>query len=203
MLEDSTRPGTTPRGRDGRLGPAPARPSHAAAIQGLRRLRQRVVERLDALETLARRREESPAASEELDVLERTLRQGMAEVEEARRQLRDEVERRQEEWNALLAQLDADRRSLAEAWERIERERIEGRGATGGQAPPHTHAHTQLQGPSRGTPGTSLHAVATAPSLSAEPDYDSYNPVARAILREFQTLSRDVRGNSAARREPS
>ncbi len=198
MFEDPTRPVTTPLGSDGRLGPAPARPSHAAAIQGLRRLRQRVAERLDALETLARRRKESPAVSEELEALERTLRQGMAEVEVARRQLRDEVERRQEEWNALLAQLDLDRRSLAEAWERVERERIECLGATGGQAPP--HAHAQLQGPSRGNPSALLHAVATAPARSAAPDQDPYNPVAQAILREFQTLSRDVRSNAAARR---
>src|SRR5690242_15185580 len=99
MFEDSTTPGTTPTGRGGRLGPAPARPPEAAAIQGLRRLRQRVVERLDALETLARRREESPAVSEELEARERAVRKGMAEVEEARRRLRDEAERRQEEWD--------------------------------------------------------------------------------------------------------
>jgi hypothetical protein len=201
MLEDPTRPGTTSRGRDGRLVPAPARPSHAAAIQDLRRLRQRVAERLGALETLVRRREESPVVSEELEALERTLRRGMAEVEEARRQLRDEVERRQEEWNASLAQLDADRRSLAEAWERVERERIEGLGATGGQAP--SQAHARLQGPPRGAPSATLRAVATAPARSAATDHDSHNPVAQAVLREFQTLSRDVRSNAAARREPS
>jgi hypothetical protein len=199
MFEESTRPGMTSRGRDGRFGPA--RPSHSTAIQGLRRLRQRVVERLDALETLARRREQSPAASEELEALERTLRRGMAELEEARRRLRDEAERRQEEWDALLGQLDAERRSLAEAWERVEWERIEGLGAAGGQAPP--HAHAPLQGPPRGTPGAWLHALATAPARSAAPDHDPGNPVAQAILREFQALSRDVRSHAADRRESS
>src|SRR5262249_50697275 len=164
MLRDSTRSGTTPRGCDGRLGPAPARPTHATAIQGLRQLRQRVVERLDALEALARQQEESPTLSDERESVERARRQAWAEVEEDRRQLRDEAERRQEQWNALLAELEADRRSLAEAWERVERERVEGLGATGGQTPPHPHA--QLQGPSRGTPSASLHAVETAPSRS-------------------------------------
>src|SRR5215468_10863620 len=62
MLEDLTRPTTTPRGTDGRPGPASARPASAASIQGLRWLRERVLERLDALEAMARQREASPAA---------------------------------------------------------------------------------------------------------------------------------------------
>lgn len=201
MLEPPTRPGIAPRGRDGLYGPGPAGPSHAAAIQGLLRLRQQIAERLDALEALARRQEGSHAGSGELEDRERALRQGTSELEEARRQLRDEAERRQVEWNDRLAQLDADRRALAEAWERVERERIEGLAAVGGQASP--DAQARPPGPPRGTAGASLHAAASTPSRSPAPDHDTCNPVAQAILQEFQALARDVRTNAAARRRPS
>jgi hypothetical protein len=196
MMEDLTRPGATPRGPDGRPGLASARPSPASSIQGLRWLRQRVLERLDALEALARR-EASPAAADELEALERTLRQKLAEVEETRRQLDAEAERRQQEWSASLTQLEADRRRLAEAWERVERQRIEIPGACGGQTPP----QAQVQGPPTGASTALLHAV--APARSATTDPSLYNPVAQAILRDFQTLSKDVRSNAAARRDSS
>ena len=123
MLEDLTRPTTTPRGTDGRPGPASARPAPAASIQGLRWLRERVLERLDALEAMARRREASPAAGD-LAALERTLQQRLAEVEEARRQLRAEAERQREEWSASLARPEPPPRAVAEA-ETIPRERDE------------------------------------------------------------------------------
>lgn len=201
MLEDPTRPGMGPRVRDDLRGPAPAGPSHTEAIQGLLWLRQQVADRLDALETLARRRETSPDSQEELEARERALRQGTAELEEARRKLRDEAEQRQEEWNNRLAQLDQERRTLAEAWERVERERIEGLASVGGQATPASHARPA--GPARGTVGASLHATAMTPPRSPASDPAPFNPVAQAILREFQTLARDVRTNAAARREPS
>jgi len=196
MLEDLTRPTTTPRGTDGRPGPASARPASAASIQGLRWLRERVLERLDALEAMARQREASPAAGN-MAALERTLQQRLAEAEEARHQLRAEAERQREEWSASLTQLESDRRSLAEAWERIERQRIEGLGAPEGQNRP----HAQAQGPPRGAPSTLLHTAAPIATRSAAPDPDSSNPVALAILREFQALSRDVRSNADSRRD--
>jgi hypothetical protein len=183
-MEDLTGSGTAPRGPDGRPDRASARPAPAAPIRDLRWLRQRVLERMDALEALARRIEASSGAAAETAALERTLQQKLAEVDEARRQLRAEAERQAQEWSASLAQLEADRRLLAEAWERVERQRIEGFNPYEGRP------HAQWRGSPQG-----------APARSAAADPDPNNPVARAILREFQTLSRDVRSNAEARRE--
>jgi hypothetical protein len=198
MLEDLTRPGTTPRGTDGRTATARARTAPFAPIQGLQWLRQRVLERLDALEALARRCEASPAPAEVV-ALERALQQRLAEVEESRRQIRAEAERQEKEWSASLTQLEADRRRLAEAWERVERQRIEGPGAPEGLP----HPLAQGQWTPRGAPAAILHAAAPPPARAAVADPDPYNPVAAAILREFQTLSRDVRFNAEARRDSS
>jgi hypothetical protein len=197
MKEDLTRPGTMPQAPNGRTGTAWARPAAASPIQGLQWLRQRVLERLDALEALARRLEAPPDAAEVAD-LEQTLRQRLAEVEEARRRVHAEAERREREWNESLAQLEADRRLLAEAWERIERQRIERPGASDG----HLRPHALVQGPPKGGPAVPPHTAAPAPARSAVIDQDPSNPVARAILREFQALTRDVRSN-AARHDPS
>jgi hypothetical protein len=198
MMEDPTRPGMTPKGPDGRPGTARAHRAPSAPIQDLKWLRQRVLERLDALEALARRREAAPAPAE-IAALERALRQGLAEVEEARRRIRAEAERQEKEWSTALTQLEADRRRLAEAWERVEQQRIEAPGASEGQS----HPHAPGQWTPRGAPAATLHAAALPPARAAATDPDPYNPVAQAILREFQALSRDVRCNAEARRNSS
>jgi hypothetical protein len=156
-----------------------------------------VLERLDSLEALARRREASTAAASEIAVRERNLEHREAELEEARRQLHAEADRREKEWSASLIQLESDRRSLAEAWERVERQRIECPGVSDG----HPDPHAQGQGAPRRGPAASLHTPVL--TRSAATDLDSNNPVAQAILREFQALSRDVRSNAAARRDSS
>ncbi len=201
-LEDPLRKlGTRARSPDGRAGPfpvsAPARAAPAARIPDLQGLRQWVLERLDSLEAMARQRPApSPVAGEPAD-LERTLQQRLAELEEARRQLCAEAERQEQEWSASLSQLETDRRLLAEAWERLERQRIESLG--GSQPHPPSQAHGQS--PPRGAPATMPHTAVPAPARSVAVAADPNNPVAQAILRQFQTLCRDVRCNAEAHRD--
>ena len=196
MVDDLRRLGMTPRGPDGKAGPASARSIPAALIQDLQSLRQRVLERLGALEALARQRTESTTAAGGITALERTLQQRQAELEEARRQVRAEAERQEKEWSASLTQLEADRRLLAEAWERLERQRIDGPGAS----ERHPHTHSQVQRQPRDAPAALLDA-AVAPARSAAADSGPDNPIAQAILRQFQALSRDVRCTAEARRD--
>jgi hypothetical protein len=135
--------------------------------------------------------------------LEPALQQRLAELEEARRQLCAEAQRQEKEWSAALAQLEADRRLLAEAWERLERHRIEGLGSS--ERHPH-HPHAPGPGSPRGAlaarPHPAAPALAPAPVRSVRSDPDPNNPVAEAILRQFQTLCRDVRCNAETRRDP-
>jgi hypothetical protein len=166
-------------------------------IEELRRLRQRVLERLNALEAMARQRPTSAGADEGIAARERALRQREAEVEEARLQLHAEAERQSKEWSDALARLDADRHLLAEAWERVERQRIEGLGSPGGQAPHYAHGQGQL----RATPDAPVHTATLMPTPSAGTDLEPSNPVAQAILRQFEMLCRDVRSNADARRD--
>jgi hypothetical protein len=168
-------------------------------IQDLRRLRQWALERLDSLEARARQRPAPAAAAGGMAALEPALQQRLAELEEARRRLGAEAERQEKEWSAALAQLEADRRLLAQAWERLERDRIEGLGS----AERHPHQpHTQGPGSPRGAVAARPHPAAPAPARSVRSDPDPNNPVAEAILRQFQTLCRDVRCNAETRRDP-
>ena len=150
-----------------------------------------------ALEALARQRTESTTAAGGITALERTLQQRQAELEEAWRQVRAEAERQEKEWSASLTQLEADRRLLAEAWERLERKRIDGSGAS----ERHPHTHSPVQGQPRGAPAALLDAAAVAPARSAAAESGTDNPIAQAILRQFQALSRDVRCTAQARRD--
>jgi hypothetical protein len=160
-------------------------------------LRQWVLERLDALEAMARQRPAATPVAGEMVALERTLHQRLAELEEARRQLCAEAQRQEKEWSASLTQLEGDRRLLAEAWERLERQRIEGLGASEGPL----HSHAQGPGPPRGAPAALAPTAARAPARSVASDPDPNHPVAQAILRQFQTLCRDVRCNAETRRD--
>jgi exonuclease VII large subunit len=194
MVNDRHRLATTPRGGDGPPAPAAARPVPGAAIEDLRWLRQRVLERLDAIEALARRHPRPAAESTELAARERMLRQQEAELEEARLRLRAEADRQAKEWAEALEQLDADRRLLADAWERLERERLEGPGGSEGRLPRQARSF----GPTGVTASAPVGAAAQA-RIDTEPD----NPVARAILRQFEALGRDVRSAAEARHDPS
>jgi hypothetical protein len=199
MVDDLRKPGTIPRSPDARAGPALAHSAAAARLQDLQVLRQWVLDRLDSLEVLARQRGASAVGAGDISALERTLQQRLAELDEARSRLCAEAQRQEQEWSASMNQLEADRRLLAEAWERVERQRIEGLGAS----PGHHQLHAQGQGPPRGVPAAVAHPVVPAParSVPSGPDSESNNPVAQAVLREFQTLCRDVRHKAEAHRD--
>jgi len=195
MVDDLRRPGTIPQSPESRSGPASAHSAPSAQIQDLQRLREWVLERLDSLETLARQRSASAPAGGEIAGLERARELRIADLEETERRLRAQAERQEKEWIASLSQLEADRRLLAEAWERVERERIEYQSASA------LHPHAQARCPQRGTSATHPHAAAVVPARTAAADSDPNNPVAEAILRQFQTLSSDVRRSAEGRRD--
>jgi hypothetical protein len=197
MVDEPHTPGTKPWGPESRNGPALAYSAHSALIQSLQSLRERVVERLDSLETLALAQSASAQAAGASADLDRTLELKLAELAESERRLDDQAARQEKEWSASLIKLESDRRLLAEAWERIERERI------AGSSPSETHHHgrAQGQGPQKGAHTNLPHAGALVTARSAAADSEANSPVTQAILRQFQTLCSDVRRNAAERRD--
>jgi hypothetical protein len=166
---------------------APARPDPLGLIQGLDRLREVLHQRLDRIETMALERGDAPAADP--TAREQELCRRIAELEERHTRLVAEAKRREQEWQNNLEQLENDRQLLAEAWARIERERIE-------------HAGT---GSGTGTGSGSGHAASTPaaaptpvfrPAVTGDPD----DVISHAILRQFQALRSDVRRNATGRR---
>jgi DNA repair exonuclease SbcCD ATPase subunit len=164
-----------------------SRPDSNALIQGLERLRESVEQRLVRLEAVARERAAQPVL--EPSELEQKLQQRIAEYEEAQIRLRTQADRREQEWRAALEQLDDDRKLLAEAWELLERERIEGMATA--------------QAPAPGRERNAERAAATAPQGRPRPDAadPANDSVTLAILQQFHALRNDVRRN-AKRRGP-
>jgi hypothetical protein len=120
-------------------------------------------------------------------------------LEEREHGLEAQAKRREEEWAASLAKLEADRRLLAAAWERIEQERIAS--ASGATAHPQTHSHGQSHGLQKTAPAAHPHPAARAIPISATADSEPNHPRSAAILRQFQTLCSDVRRNAEDRRD--
>jgi hypothetical protein len=164
--------------------------STQALIHNLEELRSCVLRRLESLEELARRLSGAPPA--EISRLEQALKQRTEELELERCRLRTDVEGEESSWRPLLAQLENDRQLLAEAWERLERERIDtigaGAGAGARPAPPVHHPRSAENTGTHGPP---------SPRTSARTE--TGNPVAETILRQFQTLCSDVRRTTDAR----
>jgi hypothetical protein len=189
--------GTVPHDFESAPWVAPVRSAASAMIQSLERLRERVLERLDSIEALSRQQAAlAPAASESLA---QALEQKRAELEETERRLSAQAERQQKAWSESLAQLEADRRTLAEAWARIERERVMYSRAS---EPVH-QCHAQGPGLRPVSSDTVPHANALVLAPSATADSDASHPVSQAILRQFQALCNDVRRNAEERRESS
>jgi hypothetical protein len=153
-------------------------------IRDLEEMRTTVLHRLSAIEELARHRLDAPAA--EISRLEQALAQQIEELERERGRLRAHAEQDQASGRQVLVQLEDDRRLLAEAWEKLELERID---ACSSRSP------LAVQHP-RSTDSAHAHAAAT-PRVSVGSDPD--NPVAETILRQFQTLCNDVRRTTEAR----
>jgi hypothetical protein len=166
-------------------------------IQSLQRLRERVLERLDVLEALAREPFSCGLTARDSTELARTLELKRAELEEAERRICARVERQEKDWTASVTQLEADRRLLAEAWERIERERIAHRGT-------HEHhdcSHTQSPGRQKRASVVRPRADALAETRSGTVESESDTPAPQPILRQYQALCSDVRRNAVERRE--
>jgi hypothetical protein len=166
-------------------------------IRNLEWLRAWTLDRLDSIEALARRQLAVAPGAGEIAALEDALKQRVAELEEAERQLRCRFEQEERERDALLAQLEADRGLLAEAWESVERERI----AYVSAPPVNPHLHAHVQAHHRGAVAAHPPAVAAAATLTATKNAEANNPVAQAILRQFQTLSSDVRRHAERRND--
>ena len=157
---------------------APSRPGPAALLRDLERVREGIQQRLDQIEDLARRRAEDPSRAS--SDRERELEGRIAGLEEAQAQLRDEARRREEQGREAIERLEEDRRQLAQAWELLEQEQI-----ALARSAHDTH------------PPAAAHPVA-APATPHRPDVTSEgeNPLAREILKQFQSLRRDVRRNA-------
>jgi hypothetical protein len=196
VIDELRRSAAAPARPEVRARSTPARPIPGPLIQDLQGLRQLVIERLDSLETLAQKRRASTEAVGEVAVLERTFKQKLAELEETQHRLRSQAEREEQDWRAALAQLDSDRRLLAEAWERVERQRIEFVSAA--QVRPQLPPPAQI--PQMVVQPQLPHIPSPIPTRSTTADSDPSNPVAQAILRQFQTLCSDVRRNADGRR---
>ncbi len=148
MVDETHKPRTITRGPESRSGAALNHSDQAMLMQSLQSLRERVLERLDSLETLARNQSAcTPARGTSADQ-ERVVELKAAELAETERKLQDQAERQEKEWSASLIQLESDRRLLAEAWEHVERERI----AYASVSELHPNSRAQSQGQQQSAP---------------------------------------------------
>jgi hypothetical protein len=168
--------------RDATPRPASARPDTAALIEGLDRLRDILFHHLDQIEVRAREQAEQLEMSP--PEREQELRERVAFLEAAQARLHAESKRREQEWSVLLEQLENDRRMIAEAWEKLEQERI---GQPAG--PPATHPASE--------PDRAPNAATAALLPQSDPAGDA---VAKAVLRQFQSLQSDVRRSAKERK---
>ena len=196
MMNDPRRPETGSRDPETEARSAPKPSAYAWLIQDLEWVRELVLERLSSIETLARQRPASAPPGREIAELEDSFKQKSDEIEETRRRLQEQAEREQQDWNASLSLLEDDRRLLAAAWERVEQERIGSMSVPPENPTHHSHGQDPQTTASTGLP----HAALSIPIRSAGPDSDPCNPVAQAILQQFQTLCRDVRQSARGRR---
>jgi hypothetical protein len=161
-----------------------ARLDSTALVQGLERLRECFEQRLVRLEAMARERVPPPVLDR--TELELKLQQRIVEIEEAQVRLRTQAERRDQEWQAALEQLEGDRALLAEAWERLERERVESSAAAAPQTKGRVSAATAERA-----------AAPVRPQI--DPAEVANDQVAHTILKQFQALRNDVRRNARRR----
>lgn len=183
---------STPASRpNGETPRADLRPLH----QGLERFRTFVHEQLDRIEALALDRGDASATGPSPREFE--LRKTIAALEERQARLVIEAKRMEQEWQTGMAKIENDRRLLAEAWDRLERERIEA-GGTSAESP-RSNSH----------PGSTLHAnPGQASGAGLAPASPVFRPVVtpasndvvtQAVLSQFQALRSDVRRNAKGR----
>jgi hypothetical protein len=153
-----------------------------ALIQGLERLRECFERRLGQLEAAVRERATRPIPV--VTQLERELQRRINEYEEAQRRLRSQADRQEQGYREALEQVEGDRKLLAEAWEQLERERIEAMSAA----------------PVQGRSSASVRSE-SAPRPRTEMAESAHDGISHAILQQFHALRDDVRRN-ARRRGP-
>jgi hypothetical protein len=162
-------------------------------LDDLQTLRDSVLQRLESIEVMARRRLSAPTA--DTSRLEQSLKQKIEELERERSRLRGGLEEKESTCRRLMTELEGDRQLLTEAWERLERERIDATGPGGDHSSP-AHRSTRSERaapPAMPTP---------TPPPKAPTNVDSANPVSDSILRQFQTLCSDVRRTASSRCSP-
>jgi hypothetical protein len=196
MTHDPRRPGTTPRDLEPLARLPDGRAVTLSLIRDMEQLREWVLERLSAMEKLARDHGESAQPGRELSVLEESFKKKLADLEESRHQLQAQAEREKHDWMAAMARLEEDRHMLAEAWERIDQERIDALSGPQSSASVHSPRPVHQTADSNGLASVG----AAVPHRAAAADSDTQNPVAQAILQQFQTLCGDVRRNARTRR---
>jgi hypothetical protein len=154
-----------------------------AQVQGLERLREALLKRLERIEALAA--EQAALLDSDSTDREQALRERVAALEASNARVVAEARRREQEWQEVLRQVEADRRLLAEAWERLEEQQV----------------HGEPRAESRPAPERPAAPERPVPVLAAvrPPGDDPDDPVTRAILRQFQVLSGDVRRNAKGR----
>jgi hypothetical protein len=153
--------------------------SEAATLaSGLERIRESVHRWVDRIELHLKNAPQRNAPERDAELV-----RGQRELEDQRHALRAETERFEREWEARLEALEHDRKLLAEAWERLERDQLSG------VAAPRSAPH----------PPTVDRAVA-APRVARPPADETENAIDRTILRQFEALRQDVRNKAGSRR---
>ena len=168
----------------------PVVPSSPSLAHDLEALRDSVLLRLETIEELARRRHGNWSA--EITRLEQALKERTEELEQERSSHAANSDDDDQGWRRMLSRLESDRKLLTEAWERLERERVDAvsAGATvRGSAQVHHPRGSESQ------PAQSPQSQRPAAAATLE----TANPVAETILRQFQTLCKDVRRTTEAR----
>lgn len=167
-------------------------------VEGLDRLQETLIRRLDGLERLVVEQDEfyQMKPSER----ERLLREKISSLEASLARLQAENKRREQEWQTFLEQLEEDRRLLADAWSRLERAQIEAATATPERTPMVSGSSPrQPSAPHEATPAPTPGAGVGAAATRAAPLDPATDPVAQSILRQFQTMQNDVRRNAKER----
>jgi hypothetical protein len=154
-------------------------------VRDLEDLRDCVLRRLGQIEELARR---PGIPSEEIARLERALEERIKELDVERVRLRSHAEQEHLSVKQVMVDLEKDKILLTNAWERLERERIDGGAAR----------QPAGSSPRPAEPATPHVAPASHGALGG----DTGNPVAETMLRQFQTLCNDVRRTRESRCSP-
>lgn len=152
----------------GIAGDPGAIPDPAGLAAALERVRACALGWIDRIE---RHLQESDRGQDSTEEVERAFQL----LQDGRESLRLEEERREREWEVRLEAIEHDRRLLAEAWERLEREQL------------------ALAAPARASHEAARADRAYEAPRVARPSAAPEAAVDQAVLRQFEALRQDVR----------